>query len=123
MTDEKTERDEALAAIGTHDPRTFTAEDGEAIKELGTQAVKRPNPVYLLTLEEPFTVETDNGTMTGEPGDYLVYDEISGHVWPISADYYAAHYDEVTPDTTGDDAATLPRAEDNPDITVTPAED
>jgi len=70
----------------------FTAEDGPRLLAEGTPAIKKPNPVYLERQGEDFTVETNEGPLHGHAGDYLAYDPISGHVWPVAASYVAQHY-------------------------------
>lgn len=83
--------------------RVFTAADAPEIVENGVAAVKRPNPVHLLQQSEPFAVETDSGTMVGEPGGFVAHDPVSGHVWPISLDYANAHYDPVAAEGTAEE--------------------
>lgn len=77
----------------------FSAEDGERIKKAGQKSVKKPNPVWLVQLDTDAKVETDSGTLNAHAGDFLAHDPISGHVWPVSADYVAQHYDDVAPRT------------------------
>lgn len=73
----------------------YTKDDGPALREVGIRAIKRPNPVYLQQLWEDFTVETDTGILGGKSGDFLAHDPISGHVWPVAANYVEQHYDFV----------------------------
>lgn len=54
---------------------------------------KKRNPVYLERQDTEFQVETNEGVMTGKAGDYLAHDPISGHVWPVSAEYSTQHYE------------------------------
>lgn len=75
--------------------KTWTTEDGGFIKDSGTPYRKKPSIVYLFQLEEQCEVETNEGVLIGNIGDYLAYDEFSGHVWPIHADYVEHHYDRV----------------------------
>ena len=72
----------------------FTKADGPALVQTGAKMAKKRNPVYLARQEQAFQVETNEGVLTGKPGDYLAHDPISGHVWPVSADYVAQHYEE-----------------------------
>ena len=72
----------------------FTKADGPELVQTGAKMAKKRNPVYLARQEEAFKVETNEGVLTGKPGDYLAHDPISGHVWPVSADYVAQHYEE-----------------------------
>jgi hypothetical protein len=72
----------------------FTAEDGPTLLELGATAyVKKPNPVYMSQVETDFSVDTNEGTMHARAGDFLAYDPISGHVWPVAQSYVGQHYD------------------------------
>lgn len=74
--------------------KTWTAEDGGFIKDSGTAYFKKPNPVYLFQLEENCEVQTNEGILIGNIGDYVAYDPLSNHVWPISSDYVAMHYEQ-----------------------------
>ena len=73
----------------------ITKNNGPQIREVGVKMMKKPNPVYMVRKSQPFDVETEEGVMHGEPGDYVVYDPMSGHVWPVKADYVEMHYEEV----------------------------
>lgn len=73
--------------------RRFTTMDGASLVASGDKMAKKRNPVYLSKQGEPFEVETNEGLMTGKPGDFLAHDPISGHVWPVSAEYVAQHYE------------------------------
>ena len=57
--------------------------------------LKRPNPVYMKKMDVLFEVETNEGPLTGQPGDYVAHDPISGHFWPVAASYVKQHYDQV----------------------------
>ncbi len=72
----------------------FTSADGARIITHGNKMAKKRNPVYLWHQPEAFQVQTNEGVLTGKPGDYLAHDPISGHVWPVSADYVAQHYEQ-----------------------------
>lgn len=72
--------------------KTFTKDDAEELKKSGTPMLKKPNPVYMTPQTEDFEVETNEGTLKGKGGDYVAYDPISGHVWPVSKEYVAMHY-------------------------------
>lgn len=74
-------------------PTRYSASDGELIKSQGRTAIKRPNPVYMVKSPEEFEVMTNEGLMAGKPGDFIVYDPISGHVWPCAESYVEQHYD------------------------------
>jgi hypothetical protein len=71
----------------------FTTTDGPRIIETGQAMAKKRNPVYLLKQEAEFQVQTNEGVLTGKPGDFLAHDPISGHVWPVSAAYVEQHYE------------------------------
>jgi hypothetical protein len=73
----------------------FTAADGPTIHRNGTAHVKKPNPVWLMGQTDAFEVETNEGRIAGKAGDYLAYDPLSGHVWPVSAAYVAQHYERA----------------------------
>lgn len=74
----------------------FDKNDGQMLRENGRKALKRPNPVYLLgPVREAFTVETNEGELRGNVGDFVAHDPISGHVWPVSASYVTQHYDFI----------------------------
>jgi hypothetical protein len=72
----------------------FTKDDGTDLVNTGKKMAKKRNPVYLRKQDAEFTVETNEGVLTGKPGDYLAHDPISGHVWPVAASYVAQHYEE-----------------------------
>jgi len=74
--------------------KTFTKEDGAKIRATGIKMKKKPNPVYLIKQNEPFEVVTNEGLLRGHDGGYVAHDPISGHVWPISADYVSQHYED-----------------------------
>lgn len=84
---------EVAAAADLPDLPRVTAEDGPAIEATGQRSIKRANPVYLVPLEEAVVVETNEGPLTAQAGDFVAYDPISGHVWPVAASYVAQHYD------------------------------
>lgn len=71
----------------------FTKLDGPRIESEGQKMAKKRNPVYLQQQSDAFEVETNEGVLKGKPGDFLAHDPISGHVWPVSAEYVAQHYE------------------------------
>lgn len=81
--------------VGNPRKRVITTADGPRIQREGQRAIKRPNPVYLLALDEAVSVQTNEGLLHGDPGGFVAYDPISGHVWPVAASYVAQHYDFV----------------------------
>lgn len=74
----------------------FTAADGPKIKAAGVPMKKKPNPVYLVKRYEPFTVQTNEGELSGNAGDFVAHDPISGHVWPVAASYVEQHYEPTS---------------------------
>lgn len=92
----------------TADPSVLvlTAADAPKIDELGVAMVKLPHPVMVAQVDEVFQVETNEGLMNGHPGGFVVHDPVSGHVWPVSADYVAAHYVPHDPGPGNDDGDT-----------------
>lgn len=71
----------------------YTKEHGPSIVATAQKMAKKRNPVYLEKQDAEFLVETNEGVLTGKPGDYLAHDPISGHVWPVAASYVAQHYE------------------------------
>lgn len=65
---------------------------GVGIEAAGEMMVKKPNPVYMVQATEEAQVETTEGTMHASEGDWIVYDPLSGHVWPITDEYRTLHY-------------------------------
>lgn len=56
--------------------------------------VKKPIPIFAVRMDEPFTVDTLEGTMQGKAGDYLVTG-IRGEQYPCAADIFEESYEEV----------------------------
>ncbi len=73
----------------------FSQKDAAKLRADGVAMMKKPNPVWMTQQAEPFSVETNEGTLNGKAGDFVAYDPISGHVWPVSANYVAQHYEPV----------------------------
>ena len=73
--------------------KTFTTADGPALRASGLPMLKKPNPVWMNKQKEPFLVETNEGPVTGKAGDFVAHDPMSGHVWPVAADYVEQHYE------------------------------
>jgi len=57
-------------------------------------AVKKPIPVRCIQITEPFEVETIEGVMKGQAGDWLV-SGIHGEMYPIAKDIFEKTYDLV----------------------------
>ncbi|TKK67704.1 hypothetical protein FC093_13210 [Ilyomonas limi] len=58
------------------------------------QAVKKPIPVRCVQINEPFKVETLEGTLEGKAGDYLMVG-IKGEMYPCAKDIFEETYDIV----------------------------
>lgn len=65
------------------------------LEQDGKEMVKKPNPVLMIEQDKPFLVYTNEGPLSGKPGDFVAYDPISGHMWPVSNEYVQMHYDPV----------------------------
>lgn len=70
----------------------FIQSEGPSIQERGREAIKEAHPIFLMLSDAPFTVSTNEGTLSGNAGDYVAYDPMSGHLWPVSAEYVDMHY-------------------------------
>ena len=57
-------------------------------------AVKKPIPIRCIQIPEPFEVETLEGVMKGQSGDWLVVG-IHGEMYPIAKDIFEKTYDLV----------------------------
>lgn len=44
--------------------------------------------VLAARIESPFVVDTPEGRMTGEPGDFLVTDDPPTHAWPVRSEVF-----------------------------------
>lgn len=83
---------------------TFGPADGPNIEEHGDPYYKVASTVWLVKpVPHPdakgnhaleFSVQTNEGVLCAPFGDYVCYDPKSGHVWPISAEYVAMHYEQ-----------------------------
>ena len=58
------------------------------------KAIKKPIPIDVVQIDEPFTVETMEGLMKGKAGDYLVYG-VNGEMYPIDLEIFYKTYDIV----------------------------
>lgn len=58
------------------------------------QAIKKPIPIRCTQISEPFEVETLEGVMKGQPGDWLVVG-VHGEMYPIAKDIFDKTYDLV----------------------------
>jgi len=55
------------------------------------KAIKKPLPVRCIQINEPFEVETLEGVMKGQPGDWLMVG-IHGEMYPISNEIFGKTY-------------------------------
>ena len=58
------------------------------------QAVKKPIPIRCIQINEPFKVETMEGTLEGKPGDYLMIG-IKGEIYPCDKDIFDETYQVI----------------------------
>lgn len=58
------------------------------------KAVKKPIPIRCIQIMEPFTVETKEGVLKGNPGDYLMVG-VKGEMYPCSKEIFEETYDIV----------------------------
>jgi hypothetical protein len=58
------------------------------------KAVKKPIPIRCIQMQEPFTVETMEGTLEGKAGDYLMIG-IHGEMYPCSKAVFEESYNFV----------------------------
>lgn len=58
------------------------------------KAVKKPIPVRCIQINEPFEVQTLEGVMKGQAGDWLMVG-IHGEMYPISHEIFKKTYDVV----------------------------
>ncbi len=74
---------------------TFGPEHGAIIKAEGTPMRKASVTWVWGPIQHAFNVSTNEGPLTAHKGDYVAYDETSGHVWPVAASYVEANYERV----------------------------
>ena len=55
---------------------------------------KKPVVISATRVDTPFEVETLEGTMRGNPGDWLI-EGIQGELYPCNDDIFRATYEEV----------------------------
>lgn len=72
----------------------FHVGHGAAVRAEGV-AMSKVAPTWVVPIRVPFEVVTNEGVLTAEAGDFLAYDERSGHVWPVAAQYVALNYQPV----------------------------
>lgn len=59
------------------------------------RALKKPIPITACKINEPFSVDTTEGTMRGKPGDWLMQG-VSGEMYICPADVFEKSYDILT---------------------------
>lgn len=55
---------------------------------------KKPIVINAVQIEEPFEVETLEGVMRGNPGDWLIVG-VKGEMYPCKADVFAETYEAI----------------------------
>ena len=63
------------------------------------QAVKKPIPVRCVQMQEAFTVETMEGTLSGKAGDWLMVG-VAGEMYPIDREIFEKTYRLLPEDMT-----------------------
>lgn len=58
------------------------------------KAVKRPIPIRCVQMNEPFEVETMEGTLTGKAGDWLMVG-VEGELYPCDSAIFERTYDLI----------------------------
>ncbi|TJY32160.1 hypothetical protein [Pontimicrobium aquaticum] len=58
------------------------------------KAVKKPIPIKCIQIDEPFVVETLEGTMKGNKGDWLMVG-VSGEMYPCDKEIFKKTYNLV----------------------------
>ena len=66
--------------------------DGYAFQPEGLQYYRKRVPTLAVQMDEPFSVETLEGTMEGKAGDWLMVGA-SGEMYPCDIDIFAATYE------------------------------
>jgi hypothetical protein len=56
------------------------------------KAIKKPIPIRCVQIDEAFEVETLEGKMKGQPGDWLVIG-VNEEMYPIAQDIFKKTYD------------------------------
>ena len=55
-------------------------------------AVKKPIPIKCIQIDEPFEVETMEGTLSGKAGDWLMVG-VDGEIYPCDQEIFEKTYD------------------------------
>jgi hypothetical protein len=65
------------------------------VPDLGfKKAIKKPIPIKCIQIDEPFLVETLEGTMKGKKDDWLMVG-INGEMYPIDNEIFVKTYDLI----------------------------
>lgn len=67
---------------------------GQKPSYLFKRAIKKPIPFECYQINEPFEVETLEGTLKGKSGDWLMVG-IHGEMYPIASEIFEKTYDLV----------------------------
>jgi hypothetical protein len=67
---------------------------GELPKFEFKQAIKKPIPVKCYQMNEPFEVETMEGTLKGKAGDYLMIG-VRGEMYPCDKEIFHETYEII----------------------------
>lgn len=73
----------------------FDKSYGSTLTIVGTPMMKKPNPVFMLRVNDDFEIITEEGRLSAKKGDWIAHDPLSGHVWPVAAAYAAMHYEAI----------------------------
>ena len=68
---------------------------GEMPLPKAQRAVKKPIPIKVRQINEPFSVETLEGTMKGKAGDWLM-EGVNGEMYPCDAEVFSKTHDIIT---------------------------
>lgn len=72
----------------------ITFKKGEVPNMEFKQAVKKPISVRCIQIQEPFRVETMEGTLEGKAGDYLMIG-VRGEMYPCAREIFEETYDII----------------------------
>lgn len=72
--------------------RVLVAGRPMAVGTLWVLARKKPVCIHAVHMTEPFVVETLEGTMQGNAGDWLI-EGVNGELYPCKPDIFAKTYD------------------------------
>jgi len=72
----------------------LTFKKGQVPEMAYRQAIKKPIPVRCIQIQEPFRVETMEGTLEGKAGDYLMIG-VRGEMYPCAKEIFEETYDFI----------------------------